>query len=251
MPDETTAATADDVRVLLGLAPGQDVLPGAGTKGGRTREAILAAGVALACRTGLGGLSIGALATEVGMSKSGMFAHFGSKEALQLAVLEAAAREFAVEVVIPALSVPRGEPRVLALLDGWISCGLHRRPGGCLFVKSSTELDEQPGPVRDRLRDQHLELGRTIARIVAGGIREGHFRPDADPERFAVDLHAVMLGFYHQHRLLGDPRAEERARAAVGSLLAAVRAVPADVPTDVPTDAPADAPTGPLPEEGP
>ncbi len=92
-----------------------------------------------------------------------------------------------------------------------------------MFVKSSTELDEQPGPVRDRLRDQHLELARSISRIFAGGIREGHFRADADAERFAGDLHAVMLGFYHQHRLLGDPRAEDRARAAVAALLDAAR----------------------------
>lgn len=217
------AASADDVRLLLGLAPGQDAPADAGTKGGRTREAILAAGVALACRTGLGGLTIGALATDVGMSKSGMFAHFGSKEALQLAVVETAAREFATEVVIPALHAPRGEPRVLALLELWLECGTLRRPGGCLFVKASTELDEQPGPVRDRLRDLHLELARAIARIFAGGITEGHFRADADPEQFAVDLHAVMLGFYHQHRMLADPRAADRARAAVAALLAAAR----------------------------
>lgn len=215
--------TPDDVRTLIGLPPGSDEPAGAATKGGRTREAILAAGVALACRTGLGGLSIGALAAEVRMSKSGMFAHFGSKEALQLAVLDAAAREFAAEVVVPALRAPRGEPRVWALVEGWLHCGLHRRPGGCLFVKSSAELDEQPGPVRDRLRDQHLELARAIARIFAGGIREGHFRPDADPEQFAVDLHAVMLGFYHQYRLLDDPLAEHRVRTAVTTLLDAVR----------------------------
>lgn len=215
--------SADGVRRLLGLAPGADVRQDAETKGGRTREAILAAGVALACRTGLGGLTIGALATEVGMSKSGMFAHFGSKEALQLAVVETAAREFATEVVIPALHTPRGEPRILALLDLWLECGLERRPGGCLFVKASTELDEQPGPVRDRLRDLHLELAGAIARIFAGGIAEGQFRPDADPVQFAVDLHAVMLGFSHQHRMLEDPRAADRARAAVAALLTAAR----------------------------
>ena len=220
------SSSADGVRRLLGLAPGADAPPDAGTKGGRTREAILTAGVALACRTGLGGLTIGSLATEVGMSKSGMFAHFGSKEALQLAVVEAAAREFATDVVIPALHAPRGEPRVLALVEGWIRCGLDRRPGGCLFVKASTELDEVPGPVRDRLRDLHLELGAAIARIFTGGITEGHFRADADHVQFATDLHAVMLGFYHRHRLLADPRAADRARAAVAALLTAARPVP-------------------------
>lgn len=213
----------DDVRRLLGLPPGADEPARAATKGDRTREAILEAGVALACRTGLGGLSIATLAAEVGMSKSGMFAHFGSKEALQVAVLDTAARQFAVEVVVPALQVPRGEPRVRALVENWIACGLERRPGGCLFVKASTELDEQPGPVRDRLRDQHRELARTIARVFAGGIREGHFRPDADPDRFAADLYAVMLGFYHRYRLLADEAAADRARAAVDALLDAAR----------------------------
>lgn len=216
----TSADPLGPILALLGVAPGEAQLD---SKGGRTRGMILDAAVTLACRTGLGGLSVGALAAEVGMSKSGLFAHFGTKEALQLAVLDAAALEFATEVVVPALSVPRGEPRVWALVDGWLRCGTARRPGGCVFVKSSTELDAQPGPVRDRLRDQHLELARSIARIVAGGVREGHFRADVDTERFAADLHAVMLGFYHQHRLLEDPRAQDRARAAVAALIAAAR----------------------------
>jgi AcrR family transcriptional regulator len=219
----TIPRSTDDLRALLGLAPGQDVPADIGTKGGRTREAIVAAGLALACRTGLGGLTIASLAAEVGMSKSGMFAHFGSKEALQLAVVEAAGREFATDVVVPALRAPRGEPRVRALVEGWIDCGLNRHAGGCLFVKSATELDEQDGPVRDRLRGLHLELDAAIARIFAGGVVEGHFRADADPERFAVDLYAVMLGFYHRHRMLADPRAADRARAAVEALLAAAR----------------------------
>ena len=218
-PEATRPAV--EVRALLGLGP--DLGPRGESKGGRTRGTILAAAVSLACRTGLGGLTVGSLATEVGMSKSGLIAHFGSKEALQIAVLDAAALEFATEVVVPALGAPRGEPRVRALVDRWLECGSARRPGGCVFVKSSTELDEQPGPIRDRLRDQHLELARSISRIFAGGIREGHFRADADAERFAGDLHAVMLGFYHQHRLLGDPRAEDRARAAVAALLDAAR----------------------------
>ncbi len=218
--DHETVSPVAEVLSLLGVPD----TPRVETKGTRTREAILASAVALACRTGLGGLTVGSLAAEVGMSKSGLIAHFGSMEALQLATVDAAALEFATEVVVPALSAPRGEARVWALVDAWLSCGRSRRPGGCVFVKSSTELDEQPGPVRDRLRDQHLELDRAIARIFAGGIREGEFRPDADPDRFAADLYAVMLGFYHRHRMLADPRAEELTRAAVAALLDAARA---------------------------
>jgi AcrR family transcriptional regulator len=155
---------------------------GTAGKGDRTREAILARGVDVACRVGLGGLTIGDLAAGTGLSKSGLYAHFG-----------------------------------------WLGCGRLRLPGGCLFVKASTELDEQPGPVRDRLAERHRELVRTIARVFAGGITEGQFRPEADPDQFATDLYGVMLVYYHAHRLLADPRAEERARVAVAALLDAAR----------------------------
>jgi AcrR family transcriptional regulator len=195
-----------------------------GTKGARTREAILQRAVAHACRVGLAGLTIGDIATAVGMSKSGMYAHFGSKEAMQIAVLDAAAAEFADSVIVPALPAPRGEPRIRALVENWLACGRTRQPGGCVIVKASTELDEQPGPVRDRLRDLHRALDESIARIIAGGVTEGHFRPDVDGSQFASDLYGVMLGYYHNHRLLADPQAETRARNAVDALLDAARA---------------------------
>ncbi len=201
-------------------------------KGARTRDAILQLAVAHACRVGLAGLTIGDLATAAGMSKSGMYAHFGSKEALQVATLDAAAAEFAATVVEPALATPRGEPRVHALVDLWLACGRARRPGGCVIVKASAELDEQPGVVRDRLRELHEQLDDSIARIVAGGVREGHFRSDVDGRQLAFDLYAVMLGFYHAYRLLDDPRAEERARAAVEALLAAARPAGTDRPQE-------------------
>lgn len=192
-------------------------------KGERTRGVILERAVALAYRLGLEGVTIGALATEVGMSKSGMYAHFRSKEALQVAVLDAAAQDFAAAVVEPALRAPRGEPRLRALVDRWLACGRDGRPGCCLFVKAGTELDEQPGPVRDRLVALHEQLDDTVARIVAGGVQEGRFRSGTDPRQVAADLYGVILGFSHRHRLLGDPRAEERARAAVDALIAGVR----------------------------
>lgn len=198
-------------------------MAGGESKGDRTRALILEQAVALAYRVGIEGLSIGALAAEVEMSKSGMFAHFGSKQALQLAVLDAAGEDFAQGVVVPALAHPRGEPRIRALVDAWLECGRSRRPGGCLFVKASTELDERPGPVRDRLVELHLQLDDSLARMVEGGVRDGAFRPDVDPAQLAADLYAIMLGFYHRHRLLGDPRAEERTRAAVDALLDSVR----------------------------
>lgn len=196
------------------------------TKGAATRQAILHQGVEVAYRVGLGGLSIGVLAAGTGMSKSGLFAHFGSKESLQLEVLARARAEFVDNVIRPALAAPRGEPRVRALFERWLESGRARMPGGCLFVKAATEFDEQTGPVRDALVRDHRDLYDSIAQIFRTGITEGHFREDADPEQFAADLDGVMLAYYHANRLLDDPAAETRARRAVEALLAAARSRP-------------------------
>jgi AcrR family transcriptional regulator len=189
------------------------------SKGADTRRIILRSAVQTAYQVGLGGLTIGSLASSTGMSKSGLFAHFQSKEALQLAVLGAARAEFIDSVIRPALAAPRGETRVRELFDRWLDCGLHRLPGGCLFVKAATELDEQYSPVRDQLVQDHRDLLDTIAQVFRSGVAEGHFRDDADPDQFATDLDGVMLAFYHAYRLLRDDAAESRARRAFTRLL--------------------------------
>lgn len=195
----------------------------AATKGERTREAILERAVEEAVRSGIEGLTIGSLASSTGMSKSGLFAHFGSKESLQLAVLETAATQFSDAVVVPALAAPRGLARLRRLVELWLECGCSRMPGGCLVVKAGMELDDRPGPLRDHLRDIHARLADSLARIVAGAVEEGELDPATDTTRFAADVYAVMLGFYHSHRLLEDPRAHERAIAAVEALVTAAR----------------------------
>ena len=189
-----------------------------------TRQAILHQGVETAYRVGLSGLTIGELAGATGLSKSGLYAHFRSKESLQIDVLNQARAEFIDAVIRPALSVPRGETRVRELFERWVVCGRTRMPGGCLFVKAASELDEQIGPVRDQLVQDHRDLYDTIAQIFRTGITEGQFRPDADPMQFAADLDGVMLAFYHWHRLLDDPAAEARARRSFDTLLDAARA---------------------------
>lgn len=193
------------------------------SKGTDTRTAILRHGVEAAYRVGLGGLTIGHLATTIGMSKSGLFAHFRSKELLQIEVLREARIEFVDAVVRPALATPRGEPRLRELFERWIECGRTRMPGGCLFVKAAAELDEQDGPVRDQLARDHHDLYDTIARMVRGGITEGHFSDDTDAMQFAADLDGVMLAYYHAHRLLEDVDAETRARRAFEKLLASAQ----------------------------
>ncbi|ACQ80810.1 transcriptional regulator, TetR family [Beutenbergia cavernae DSM 12333] len=193
------------------------------SKGEATRGAILDVAVATAYRVGLGGLTIGELARTADMSKSGLYAHFRSKEALQLAVLDAARRRFVDRVVRPALATPRGEARLRELVDRWLAAGLSREPGCSLFVKASTELDEQEGPVRDALTADHRDLLDTIAQVFRTCVAEGDVAEDADPDQFATDLDGIMLAFYHAHRLLRDPDAELRARRAFENLLAAAR----------------------------
>lgn len=197
------------------------------SKGEETRAAILERAFASASRVGLEGLTIGGLADEVGLSKSGLFAHFDSKEALQLQVLETAAERFVETVVAPALKAPRGEPRVRALFERWMDWEEAAfQPGGCIFIATANELDDRPGPVRDRLvalQEDWLEALATAARIA---VSEGHFREDLDARQFAYDLYALILAYHHFSRLLHDPAAEERARSSFEALLAGCRRRP-------------------------
>ncbi|WP_433285032.1 TetR/AcrR family transcriptional regulator [Pseudonocardia sp. CA-142604] len=188
-------------------------------KGDATREAILDEAGHLARQVGLAGLTIGSLATRTGMSKSGLFAHFGSKESLQLDVLDHATERFTTEVVRPALTAPRGEPRVRALFDRWLAWD--SAEGGCPLVAAAFELDDQPGPVRERLvRDQHAWFD-TLATMATICVAEGHFRSDIDPRQFAQDVEGVMLAFHVASRLLADPDAAARAHRGLETLLAA------------------------------
>ena len=197
------------------------------SKGEITRQQILDHAVALASRVGLGGMTIGSLADNLNLSKSGLYAHFQSKEALQIKTLEAGAEKFVDTVVRPALKAPRGEPRLKAFFDYW-----SRWPeesslqGGCLFVQVAAEFDDLPGPVRDRLVHLQRDWFDTLINAARTAVSEGHFRADVDAEQFAYELYGVMLMYHHSARLLGDPKAEERAKAAFNALLESRRASP-------------------------
>ncbi len=190
------------------------------TKGEATRLSILDVAVDVATTAGIHGLTIGALAERTGLSKSGLFAHFRSKEQLQVAVVEHALDRFVTQVARPALRAPRGEARVQALVERWFAWG---DDGGCFFVSASAELDDDPGPARDLLVTGQRDWLDLIANVFRTGIAEGQFREAADPEQFAHDLYGVMLAAHHALRLLRDPKAKTRARRAVEALLAAAR----------------------------
>lgn len=193
-------------------------------KGQDTRREILEHAVGLASQVGLEGLSIGRLADDLQLSKSGLFAHFRSKEALQIAVLQHAADRFVDAVVRPALASPRGEPRLRALFARWLDWGRGRAlPGGCLFVAAATELDDKTGPVRDQLVRTQKEWLTFIAGAVRLGVAEGHFRKDSDARQVAHDLYGIMLAWNHAARLLGDRDADRRARTAFANLVESIR----------------------------
>jgi AcrR family transcriptional regulator len=193
-------------------------------KGDETRAAVLDRAIEIARRAGLGGLTIGTLAEQTQLSKSGLFAHFRSKEALQVAVLEHAREGFEVNVAAPALRAPRGEARLRVLFERWLAWD--SLPGGCPYIAASTEFDDQPGAVRDRLVRDLRDLHDLIATVFRTGIAEGQFRADADAEQFAHDLYGVILSFHHSSRLLTDGRAADRARHALDALLVQARGGP-------------------------
>ncbi len=182
--------------------------------------------VEVARRVGLNGLTIGTLAEEAELSKSGLFGHFRSKEALQLQVLEHARVRFEEFVAWPALRAPRGEPRLRALFDRWLAWDA--LPGGCPFVAAATEFDDRPGAVRDRLVQDERDLFEMIATVFRTGVAEEHFRDDADPDQFAQDFYGVVLARHHTLRLLGDEQADNRARRAFEALIAAARSTRSD-----------------------
>lgn len=194
-------------------------------KGETTRAAILEHATTLATSIGLDALSIGKLATDLNLSKSGVFAHFQSKEALQLAVVETAVAHFTDLVVRPGLKAPRGEPRLRALLERWLAWGaLSAKPGGCFFVAAAAELDDRPGPARDALVASQRDWLELLAGAIGAAVREGHLRPDLDPEQLAFELYGVVLSTHHRARLLGERDAFTRARAAIERLLDDARA---------------------------
>ena len=189
-------------------------------KGEATRERIVEEAVRLASRDGLDGVSLGALAAELGMSKSGLYAHFGSKDELQLQILQAAIARFRAGVVKPALTARRGVPRLRALFEQWLEwANDSSMPGGCLLVAASVELDDKPGALRDYLVKSQRDWLATLAKAARLAVAEKHFRADLDPEQLAFELWALSLGYHHVRRLLRDPQASARVHEAFERLL--------------------------------
>jgi AcrR family transcriptional regulator len=182
-------------------------------KGVRTREAILARAVDIASAQGLEGLTVGSLAEQLSMSKSGLFAHFGSKEELQLATVEMARQVFINKVTLPAIAAPKGMPRLWSLIDHWLALVEKRVfEGGCFFTAASFEFDGRLGVVRDRIAEIMHEWIDCITSSVKKAQEAGHLDPKVDATRLAFEFHAIAIGAHWAHQLLEDRQAYSRAR---------------------------------------
>ena len=188
------------------------------SKGEDTRNSILSAGLEMASQYGLEDVTIGSLAKEMDMSKSGIFGHFQSKENLQLQILDYAVRQFTKTVILPTLKVKRGIPRIKTMVERWINWG-NGLGGGCIFVNSSNEFSERPGAVRDALVLSQKTWLESLARLANSAIKAGDFRQDIDPHQFAFELYSLLLGFHHYHRLLRDEGIASKENKALGKLI--------------------------------
>ena len=194
-------------------------------KGAQTRSLILDHAVAHASEVGLEGLSIGALAARLSLSKSGLFAHFGSKEELQLATLKAAQQRFVDKVFLPAMDAPRGLARLRTLFRNWFDwLDASGQPGGCVILAAAAEFDDRPGLVHDTLLAGQKELRGAIAKAVRLAIEAGELPADADPWQFAFELFGIVLAVHHDRHLFDDLRATERGMKAIERLITADRA---------------------------
>jgi len=190
-------------------------------------QEIVDRALSLAHELGLEGLSLGILAAALKRSKSGLFAHFQSKEALQLEVLQEVVARFTNTVIVPALAQPRGEQRLRKLFEGYLGWIRGRaRNGGCMLMALAQEFDDRPGPVRDLLVRRMGDWQKTIARVVHSAVEEKYFREDLDTQQFAYEMMGIAMAFQHTNKLLKDPNAGRRAHEAFEELLARGRPSP-------------------------
>jgi AcrR family transcriptional regulator len=221
MPDITASAKS-------GRAP---------LKGQQTKAVIIDAALNLAAQIGLEGLSIGALAEVTQMSKSGVFAHFGSREELQISVVREYHTRFEQEVFYPALKAERGLPRLRALFANWMKRTSAEIDSGCIYISGAVEFDDRPGPVRDALADSVNTWLAAVYRAVVQAKAEGHLRGDADEKQIAFEIHALILALHYEARFLRSPDSLARANTGFNNILA--RSASPDAPTAAATAAPA------------
>lgn len=193
-------------------------------KGQQTKAAIVDAALHMASQVGLEGLSIGAVAERMHMSKSGVFAHFGAREELQISVVREYFHRFEHEVFAPVLALPRGLPRVEALFANWMKRVAVELESGCIFISGAVAFDDRPGPVRDALADSVNTWLGAFRRAVLLARDEGHLKPDADADQLSYEIHGLILALHYEARFLKKPDSIARAHAGFARVVSTYRA---------------------------
>jgi AcrR family transcriptional regulator len=201
----------------MNISPSE--LTGKVTKGEETRAVILKAALRHASVAGYDALTIGVLAEQTGMSKSGLFAHFGSKEELQIATLDEAVRRFNEAAFMPALSAPRGLKRLMALFDNWLAWTARADLAACPMMVASTEFDDQEGAMRDAVVEHMQRLHQAMVKSVEMAVETGEFASDTDAEQFAFELFGIISTCYQSRSLFRDKDANTRAKRAFDRLV--------------------------------
>ena len=187
-------------------------------KGISTKQDIINRGLEMASQLGLECITIGLLAKETSLSKSGLFAHLKSKENLQLEILRHAADDFTKKVILPALKIQAGITRIKALVKNWIDWG-NKISGGCIFVTAGTEYSDRPGKVRTLLIQQQEQWIESLRRIANSAIKVGDFKEGIDVDQFAFELYSLLLGFHYYYKLLDDKKVIQKQEIALDQLL--------------------------------
>jgi AcrR family transcriptional regulator len=187
--------------------------------GQQTRAAILDAALGLASQMGLEGLSIGALAEVTQMSKSGVFAHFGSREDLQISVIREYHHRFEEEIFFPSIAEARGLPRLRALFERWVRRVSMEVDSGCIYISGAVEFDDRPGPVRDALAQMVVSWHQALRKAIRLAVETGHLKPGTDPVQMLFEMHGLILALHHDARFLKIPGALDRARLGFERLL--------------------------------
>jgi AcrR family transcriptional regulator len=188
-------------------------------KGQQTKAAIVEAALNLATHIGLEGLSIGALADVMGMSKSGVFAHFGSREELQISVVREYHHCFEQEVFYPAMSAPRGVARLRALFANWMQRTSVEIDSGCIYISGAVEFDDRPGPVRDALAESVMTWHSAMRRAIVQAKERGELRADVDEDQMLFEIHGLILALHYEARFLKNPGSIGRALTGFDNIL--------------------------------
>lgn len=208
------------------------------SKGEETRTAILKAALKHASAEGFEAITIGSLAEKTGMSKSGLFAHFGSKEELQIATLDEAIRRFNEVTTLPALSAPRGLQRLTAMCDNWLTWTARCDLAGCPMMTAITEFDDKPGAVRDALVQHMQHMQESLVKSIQMTIDTGEFAADTDPEQMAFEFFGVIASCYRSRNLFRDDQANARAKKAFDRLFASALVSTKPTPLQAPGSQP-------------